>query len=308
MKRNDILMIMPYFGALPRWFNLYLYTCIKNSFIDFLFITDCKGMNIPPCKNIKVVFETFGDYCLKVSNRLNINFCPELPYKICDLRPFFAIIHEEYLKGYKFWGYGDIDVVYGNLRLLLPVNRLMRYDVISAHSDRLAGHFTVIRKESKYSRDCYNIKDWERYLESNNVYGLDEHHFTEIVYPAQKFIWMLYRRVGKHLGIKYYSFFDFCNIIPRIFQRLYMKEFLTSVLPQDGEIWQYNTRDGKITNPQNKEIPYLHFLFFKKTKFYNAKTYWGADFWQVNDDKLFNTDNTEDRTICFTNHEIYERK
>ena len=69
-------MIMPYFGALPRWFDLYLYTCKKNSFIDFLFITDCKGMNVPSCNNIKVVFETFGDYCLNVSNRLNINFYP----------------------------------------------------------------------------------------------------------------------------------------------------------------------------------------------------------------------------------------
>lgn len=305
MKKNEILMIMPYFGTLPQWFNLYLYSCTKNSFIDFLFITDCRAIKIPPCKNIKVIFETFGDYCRKVSNKLNIKFYPKSPYKICDLRPFFAVIHQEYLKDYKFWGYGDIDVVYGNLRLLLTPHRLKRYDVISSHSDRLAGHFTVIRKGSKYSKVCYNIKDWDKYLEANYVYGLDEHHFTEIVYPAQKYIWMLYRRVGKHLGIIYYRFFDIFNLLPRAFLRLYMKEYLTSVLPKDGEVWQYNTIDGKITNPQNMEIPYLHFLFFKKTKFYNAKTYWGPDFWQVNDDKLFNA---EDRTFCFTNQGIYEGK
>lgn len=303
MKKNEILMIMPYFGTLPKWIDLYLYSCTKNSFVDFLFITDCKDMKIPPCKNIKVVFETFGDYCRKVSNKLSINFYPKSPYKICDLRPFFAVIHQEYLKDYEFWGYGDIDLVYGNLRLLLTPHRLKRYDVITSHSDRLAGHFTVVRKDSRYSRFCYNIKEWEKHLESDKGMGLDEHDFTALVYPFQKIIWSLYRRIGRHFGIIYYNFFDFFNLIPCAFSKFYMKEFYTSVIPKDGEVWQYKTVEGRIVNPQNKEIPYLHFLFFKKTPFYNAKTYWGPDFWQVNVDEFCNT---VDRTICFTNERVYE--
>lgn len=304
MEKNSILMIMPYFGNLPKWFDLYLYSCTKNSFLDFLFITDCRDINIPPCNNIKVVFETFDEYCQKVSNRLNINFSPKSAYKICDLRPFFAIIHEDSIKDYKFWGYGDIDVVYGNLRLLLTPHRLKKYDVISSHSDRLAGHFTVIRKDSKYSRVCYKIKDWEKHLESDKGMGLDEHDFTALVYPFQKIIWSLYRRIGRHIGIEYYNFFDCFNLIPCAFSKFYMKEFLTSVIPKDGEIWQYKTVDGNIINPQNKELPYLHFLFFKKTPFYDAKHYWGEDFWQIADNRFCDA---VDRTIYFTNLKVYEK-
>lgn len=302
MKKNKILMIMPYFGELPRWFDLYYHSCRRNDFIDFLFITDCK--EIKATANIKVVMMSFSSYCEMVSHKLKIDFSPNSPYKICDLRPFFYDIHEEYLRDYTFWGYGDIDVVYGNLRILLSSSRLKRYDIISSHSDRLSGHFCVVKKDSNYTKIGYKIKEWKHYLEEDYVYGLDEHDFTSLVFPAQKYIWSLYRRIGKYLNIKYYKFFDAFNVFFNVVSRHYLKEYLTSLIPRDNEVWEYNVKEGRVFNPQKKELPYLHFLFFKRTKFYDAKNYWRDDFWKIQDKRI---DEITSETICFTNRYVFEK-
>lgn len=300
--KNEIIMIMPYFGKLPKWIKLYLYSCKKNEFIDYLFITDCEEMESLKSDNVRVVITSFENYCLFVSNKLGINFFPSSPYKICDLRPFFDVIHEDYLKDYTFWGYGDIDVVYGDLKILLSSKRLRKYDIISAHTDRLSGHFLVIRKYSCYSKIGYKIKDWRQRLENDYVFGLDEHDFTALVFPAQKIIWSLHRRLGR--WVKAYSLFDFFNSFFNLFSRHYLKEYFTSLIPKDNEIWEYNIKDGRVYSPQKRELPYLHFLFFKKTKFHDAKNYWREDFWQLPDKDINELTST---TICFTNRFVYEK-
>ena len=42
-------------------------------------------------------------------------FDPSDPYKLCDLKPAYGHIHERDIAGYRFFGYGDIDIVYGQI-------------------------------------------------------------------------------------------------------------------------------------------------------------------------------------------------
>ena len=279
-------MLFPYFGKFPGWFDLYLYSCSKNTDIDFIFYTDCEvDMYIP--KNVKFHHISFEEFCTKVSSILNIEFKPQSPYKICDLRPFFCDIFKDDLIEYDFWGYGDIDLIYGDLSNL--IKKTAKYDLVTTHADRVAGHFTLIRKTSKYSNLCYRITSWRERLVEEYVYGLDEHDFTSLVYPFTRYIWSAYRRVGKYLGIIYYNFFRIPNLFFNAFSAHYLQEYYTSVLPKDGENWCYDMEAGKIYNPKRIELPYLHFLFFKKTPFYDAKTYWGKDFWQVGNIDFYHT-------------------
>ena len=271
-------MIMPYFGKFPIWFELYLYGCSKNVNFDFYFITDC---DVPSKIYSNTIFirTSFCEYCELISKKLSISFSPRSPYKLCDVKPFYGVIHSDIIANYDYWGYGDIDVLYGDLNIILRKSR--KYDVFSAHADRLSGHFTVVRARSFYSAACYEINNWRSRLEDEYVYGLDEHDFTEIVYPLQKFIWKMYRHLGKYLGFKWYTFFAMPNTFTNLFSRHSFVEYFTSILPKDGEIWKYDIRKSRILNPRGRELPYLHFLFFKKTQFYKAEHYWRENFWEV---------------------------
>ena len=101
----------------------FLESCRRNTDIDWLLFSDC-GIpeTLPP--NVTVETMTFSDYCALVSRRLNIDFAPAAAYKLCDIKPALGHIHADRLQGYDFWAFGDIDLVYGDLRSYFTPDRL----------------------------------------------------------------------------------------------------------------------------------------------------------------------------------------
>lgn len=296
-----IAIICPYFGTLPIWFDLLIFSCSKNKSIDFHFYTDCP---IPQTVYENTIFHliSFRDYCKMVSEKLEIVFAPESAYKLCDLKPFYGIVHKELVDEYDYWGFADVDLVYGDLSPLVNKVKTKRYDLITTHADRIAGHFTLIRTASSYTLKCLEIECWKDRLQEEYVYGLDEHDLTLIVYPLQKQIWRAYRFVGRRMGIIYYNFFRLFNVFTNFFSRHFFQEYYTSILPKDGE--EYIYVDGRVIDPYGRSLPYLHFLFFKKTQHYAAEKYWKDGFW-----KIGNVENFEacSGKIVFTNEGVEYR-
>ncbi len=288
MKNNiKTAIIIPYFGKFPKWIDLYLFSCSKNPYVDFLFFTDCK---IPSQIYSNTIFfeTTFQEYCKRVSLALGINFNPSSAYKLCDLKVFYGIIHKEELCNYTFWGFGDLDLIYGDMSSIINEKTLKRYNIITTHADRIAGHFTIVKKECKYTTICYKIKDWVNKLEDERLYGLDEHDFTTLVYPLQKQIWRLHRLISRFYNIHHYKLFGIFNALTNLFMDVKIKEYNTSPLPNNGEIWRYDIKANKLITPTNTEIPYLHFLFFKKTPFWDNENYWKDGFYQISNELLLN--------------------
>ena len=298
-----IAIICPYFGLFPVWFDLYLYSCSKNEAVDFHFYTDC---DIPKRTYMNTIFHKmeFRDYCRLVSDRLSIAFHPKSPYKLCDLKPFYGIVHEQDILEYDYWGFADMDLVYGDLSPLIDKAKSGRYNLITTHADRVAGHFTLIKTKSSYTHACLSISNWEKRLLDEYVYGLDEHDFTLIIYPLQKQIWRGYRLLGKRLGFIYYDFFRLFNCITNQCSRHYFQEYYTSILPKDAEEWSYDLKSGHVLNPKGISLPYLHFLFFKKTQHYKAEHYWKEGFWQISN---VDFDNLKGN-IIFTNEKVEYRE
>ncbi len=79
-----------------------------------------------------------------MSDRLGISFCPDNPYKLCDLRPFYGYVHKDLLETYDFWGFGDLDLLWGDIKKFCADKILDRKDVFSTHADRVSGHFALI--------------------------------------------------------------------------------------------------------------------------------------------------------------------
>ncbi len=271
---------MPYFGKWPVWIDLYFYSCYMNPMIDFYFFTDCPKPNILP-DNVLYHYINWQDYCGIISKSLDIEFNHKNPYKLCDIRPFYGLIHQNLLVDYDFWGYGDIDVCYGNINKWITDKILEKYDVISSHSDRVSGHFCLIRNIAKFREIPLTFYNWKNRILEERVFGFDEYDVTGYNFPNIYWAHRAYRYLGKPFGIGLNVFFDFVMRFFTIGKRIYMKEQWTSQIPKNGEWWTYDLEDGSVRRFDGKELPYLHYLFFKKTPFYQTDHYWKDDFYKI---------------------------
>lgn len=284
-----IALIIPYFGKFPVWFDLYLYSCSRNPQIDFLFFTDCE---LPERIYNNTIFHKtdFELYCKRVSECLSINFQPNDPYKLCDLKPFYGIIHQTELKDYDFWGFGDIDLIYGDLNIIVNQENLRKYDLITALSDRIAGHFTVVRRKSKYTFVCKQIPRYKELLESQDNYVLDEVDMCKIVYPQLKNVGRISRHILEPLHlVSRYNWFNWCSrIFCNRFARRKFWDFRTTPKPKKSEDWVYDINRGIVIEPSGKQIPYIHFFFFRDNRWEKPEHYWMGDYYMVVREDLYN--------------------
>ena len=282
-------ILIPYFGKFPVWFDLYMYSCSRNPRIDFLFFTDCE---LPERIYDNTMFykTDFDSYCKRVSECLSIDFHPTDSYKLCDLKPFYGIIHKVELEGYDFWGFGDIDLIYGDLNLIVNQSNLEKYDFITALSDRIAGHFTVMRKESKFTGLCMQIPNFKERLESQKNYVVDEVDLCKIAYPQLKNVGRVFRHIVEPLHfVSRETYFNWCsNFFCNRLTRRKFWDYRTTPKPKQCEKWEYDLENGIVTEPSGKSIPYLHFFFFRDNRWEKPERYWQGEYYNVSNAELFN--------------------
>lgn len=252
--------------------------------IDFIIYTDCDISKYADILtdgggNLILKQTTWNDYKRLVSNKLNISYNPPSLYKLTDLKPFLGLIHEEDLKGYDWWGFGDIDLVYGDMSMLINVQMLSKYSLITTHNYHIAGHCTFMRNDVYYNTLCLKINNWEMRLGDDTHYGFDEAEWSNLVYSAIKYPLAIHRRVVKYIyPNSFNAFMDVANRI--IHPKELFKEYGTSPAPKRGLFWIYDSRQGKIMSSSGRELPYLHFLFFKKTPWLQTNDYWRKGFYK----------------------------
>lgn len=277
-KTPTIALIMPYFGKWPGWIDYFFESCSYNSSIDFYFFTDCP---LPKTEHPNMHFTeiSFDDYCMMVSNKLGIDFHPSCARKLCDVKPFYAMVHKEILeKGkYDFWGYGDMDLILGDIRLFYTNELLSQYDVLSTHADRLSGHLTLLRNRPDLNASCLRIKGWKNLLESKDNHTVDEELFSLLFLPWAKILWKLHKYIWlKHCDLykdEFASYNNFCHRINRLLglgrRRVYMHEQYTTpwFTPNHDtmyESYEWEYQNGHIfEQPTGNELIYLHFLALK---------------------------------------------
>ena len=88
-----------------------------------------------------------------------------------------------------------------------------------------------------------------------------------MVYPEIKLVRRLYRYVFKPIFRLHY--FKYLALINRLFCNRFTRrsfvEYYTSPNPTLGQYWEYDFDKNKVYRYDGLELPYLHFLFFKKT-------------------------------------------
>mgnify|MGYP006280208073 CR=1 FL=1 len=144
-------------GNLPRFFPLFRDSAAQNANVDFLVFTDGTiPETLPP--NVHMHKLNVDEFNQRVSCKLNMDFSLTSPYKLCDLKPAYGVLFEEYLENYDFWGMCDLDVIWGRIDHFLSQECLKRYDVITAKETHTTGYFCVFRNKG-ISRDLFRYTD-----------------------------------------------------------------------------------------------------------------------------------------------------
>lgn len=249
--------------------------------IDFIFYTDCDISGFMTYDNVRFIRLSLAEYCDLVSKRLNIEYTISNPYKLTDLKPFLGSIHREEIREYEFWSFGDIDLCYGNLSMVINDSNLSKYDLLTTHCYHIAGHLTILKNNDYYNNLCFKINRWKDKIVEDKHYGLDENEWSKLVYPNLFIGRLLWKYLVKKLKIT--DFFSFLNKYNSIFNRKQLFwEYYTSPAPKPGQKWYYNLNNGIITDSKNQKLPYLHFLFFKKTPWLKTDNFWSEGFYQIN--------------------------
>ncbi|MNZ99499.1 hypothetical protein D3C78_1188280 [compost metagenome] len=238
----------------------FLESCRYNPDIDWLFFSDCGAPdNLPG--NVVIQPMTFAGYCQLVSERLGISFSPQSAYKLCDIKPALGYIHADCLEGFDFWGFSDIDLVYGNLRGYFTAERLARFDLLSTHDRRISGHLCLMRNTPRMREAFMQVPDWQGAFQQAEHLAFDEGAFSRL------FI----RRKNWPEGLR--RLLDLFNPWRR--RSEFVEAFSTPsarVPWLDGSFdfpthWLWNR--GLLTNERDggREFPYFHFIT------------WKGDFW-----------------------------
>ena len=136
-KIKKVCFIIPYFGKLPNYFQLFLNSCKYNNKFNWLIFTDDNGIYEFP-DNVKKINMTFEECKKIIQNKFDFEICLPTPKKLCDYKPAYGWIFSEYLSEYKFWGYCDLDVIFGDISSFINEEMLDEYDKLYN-----LGHLTI---------------------------------------------------------------------------------------------------------------------------------------------------------------------
>lgn len=161
-------LIMPYFGTLPPYFNLWLSSCSYNKSIDYIVFTDNEEAYKLP-ENVKWIKMKFHEFRNVIIDKLSFNIKLEKPYKLCDFRPLYGYVFQDFIAEYDFWGYCDCDTIWGNIEKFLS-------DEIFEKNDKILrlGHLSFVRNQEEINTLPLMQSSLKTILGNDIPYAYDE--------------------------------------------------------------------------------------------------------------------------------------
>lgn len=165
--KSKVCFVMPYFGNLPESFPYWLECCRNNPEFNWLILTDDKR-DFPYPQNVKVEYTTLADLKRRIEARMECQVALEKPYKLCDYKPLYGWLLEEELKAYTHWGYGDMDLLFGQLSHFITDELLEQYAKISK-----LGHLCIMQNKPEVN-SAFQRCDWKTIFQTPKICVFDE--------------------------------------------------------------------------------------------------------------------------------------
>lgn len=254
---QTICIVVCFFGPWPRWFEIFLETCRHNPTIQFLFLCDCDLPSSIP-ENARFLPLTLEHFSAQAADKLELSINVQTPYKLCDLRPAFGMIFAKYLKDFDFWGYTDLDVIFGNIRRFITDEVLSQHDVISTREAYLSGHFTLYRNVGRINRLYEQSADHKRIFEEESYQCFDECGFN----------WRDLLE-GRPIAEVETAIESMTHVVKRLADEGAIRAYLANLVKEQMDVekdanWRFCWDQGRLVDlAQGDEFLYFHFHTLK---------------------------------------------
>lgn len=270
MKNNNIALLIPYFGSFPDYFPFYLHSLQYNPELHVYILSDSYYAGELP-SNCTIIEYSLDKFKLAVKEKLAISCEFNEPIKMCDYRPAYGLLFQEYISGYEYWAFGDLDVIYGDIINMLPDN-WDSYDVISMLDKWVSGSLFILRNDKRINEIFKKSSAWENVYSSSVHYAFDEcnHLYDRIklgedilkIDENQSFSYLLKTEMLKG-GIK--AWFKYSIIKERIYFDDYVLFNRGTVSQKDGNKVAYfhminQKRDPAFKIPLWDNIPEKYYI------------------------------------------------
>ena len=257
MNKNKIAIIITWYGKWPDYLHLFLKGLEHNKdIIDVILVTD-NELNTLNLQNLKILNLSFDQLKLRIESVFNYTPSFNNPYKLCDFKPMYGKLFQKEIVDYEFWGYGDLDIIYGDLKKFLSYENLQLYDVFTFREYIISGALTILRN-NEYTINLFRKSpDLKKVLQENSYVAFDE---------AGKKIAQCRKRIRAYKLIHIDNFVCWSSIIHEEFDKrnlnLYTKyELIEAIRP--GLIYNYS--NGLITLGSHDEFIAYHFVTEKNS-------------------------------------------
>lgn len=110
-----------YIGKLPNYFEYWLRSCAQNPEVDFYLITDNDTSSFTVTSNIHLIQTSLEELRKQINDCYPFEISLESPYKLTDFKPAYGHIFCKLFEPYDYWGYCDIDMIFGDLsKFVMP--------------------------------------------------------------------------------------------------------------------------------------------------------------------------------------------
>lgn len=258
---KSIVIIFPYFGKLPPQYGAWRASAIYNSDIDFMFFTD---YGVEPATNIIVHKMLFEEFQQLVQDKFDFPIVLDRPYKLCEYKQAYGYILQNYIKDYDFWGFGDLDLVYGDIRSFLTGSVLKHKFLLGW------GHLTLLHNDEDantyFMKQIAGYQSYKDAFTTSNITFFDEYGykgcsdkwrecrpddcwlewpFDNISFPKQSYHFNSTTRGWKQV------------IFEHIDNKLYMLRFNNGQLEKKESLYAHFQHRGFM---KDKVTDYSHFL------------------------------------------------
>lgn len=240
---KSIIFILPYFGKWPVWFDAFLISVKHNPTINWLCPTDCEIPKNHP-ENIKFIAQDLATLNTIVNTVVSVDV-PLTPRKFCDLKPAYGDIFEEEIKGFDFWGFCDMDIIWGDIRKFMTNDILSNFDIISSRKNAISGHFTLFKNTFEIRELYKEISGYKAMFQQEKLVVFDEKVLSNYL---------------KSLKSDKFTILWSKNLLNQ-------ENGVDSHQEYHLDKWQW--KNGKMIDViSNTEVMYLHFINWKRTMKY----------------------------------------
>jgi hypothetical protein len=184
-NKTSIAIVICYIGKLPWYFSYFAHSCAYNEDVHFYIITDDRSYEGKVPANIRFVYKSLAEINETASARLGFKTNISSGYKLCDFKPAYGVLFSELLENYDFWGHGDLDIIFGDIRKFMTEEVLDGHDLIAVRDDYLTGYFLLFRNNRKMNFLFTESRDYQKVLSDDRHYCFDETNFRFIDFERE---------------------------------------------------------------------------------------------------------------------------